>query len=79
MCKKFSLTDDLRGKDHIRIDLSGTTKLKQKWKKAVINNLCSDANSIKNWNQIAVNINHWAVKELHNLHGVQKNCIHQLQ
>ena len=54
-CKSHQqfLTNEPRGKCDIRLGLSRNTECK-KWKKSVVNNLCVDATSINNWNQILI-------------------------
>ena len=70
--KEFNETDDPRGKDPIRLDLSGAAELKKQWKKAIVNNLCVDVNPINNWKQVVVMRHHWTEKQLEHFYGSEK-------
>ena len=47
MYKRFASTDDPRGKDPIRLDLSGSSEAKIKWRKLVVKNLNVNEKSVK--------------------------------
>ena len=51
-------TDDIRGKACIRLDLSGESEIKKKWREAVINNLHDNPKSIKNLKCVNVGRHH---------------------
>ena len=47
LCNKFFETDDPRGKDPIRLDLSGTPEIKKLWRKTVLTNLGTEEKELK--------------------------------
>ena len=64
MHKLFAATDDARGKDPVRLDLSGTSVSNSMWRKAVSHNLQINEKNVKSWQQITVMRHHWSVDQL---------------
>ena len=64
MCKLHAATDDVRGKDPIRLDLSGTSVSSTIWRKAVACNLQINEKNMKFWQRITVMRHHWSVDQL---------------
>ena len=62
--KKFKEISDPRGKDPIRLDLSGQKEVQKMWRKAVACNLGKKEEDIKNVKQTVVYRHHWSLKQL---------------
>ena len=71
MTKLFSLhgSNDIRGEACIRLDLSGDTEIKKKLRQAVLKNLGTNEDSIKNIKDVIVARHHWTLNQLHYFFG----------
>ena len=67
--KRFTWTDDPRGKYPIHLDLSGSSESKIKRRKLLVKNLNINEKSVKNWKQMIVMRHHWSTKQLHHFYG----------
>ena len=68
-CQRFAATDDPRGGDPIRLDLTGSSEVKMKWRKIVIKKLNMNENEVRNWKQLTVMRHHWSVDQLYHFFG----------
>ena len=57
--------DKLRGNPCVRLDLSGDSEAKTKWKRAVFKNLSIDEKDMSNLKKVPINRHHWSPQQLH--------------
>ena len=77
--KRFAKTDDPRGKDPIRLNLSGSSETMATWKKVVIKNLKINENNVKRWRHVNIMRHHWSPDQLKHFLMVKPKNTHPLR
>ena len=60
----FQMISDPRGKEPIRLDLSGSSEIRRMWRNGVLFNLGVKEKEINNLKQLVVCRHHWTLKQL---------------
>ena len=72
--QKFQMISDPRGKEPIRLDLSGSSEIRRIWRNGVLFNLGVKEKEINNLKQSVVYRHHWTLKQLDHFYGGTKKA-----